>query len=447
MRQVGIPFRPPTKAPRWKQQSLDAMLDQVCVYDDPRWRNQEAEFEVPKMPRALKQPHPPQPLLPQVQQELHRSGYKNARAMMQRVTERTHDKKLEAKKSIQASAQVQGPKISAEEIKASFDNIDLNGDMSITAQELRQVFAQLGDVMTDVDLNNMITMADTTGQQKVTCADFQVLFSKPAVLFAQIDMSKLREPVDKELAIEQYFRAPGLKDAEKVEGIKPVKYDPALRESILAEFGRDGESHIRSTDLKKLCKRFQDVDEDNSGEIDYAEFCKFLGHPQDSLMARRIFGIFDIDGGGTVSLREFIVGLIQFTGASTNEVMKNAFDLYDEDRSGTIDEVELTKFISASFSAGENIKDLDVKVKVLCVYQSLGLKKGTELTLSQFLDAGRQNPHLFGPVRDLQMDVNVGFVAEADVDGDFGKDYRKATKQKEEAEASSSKEPEAIEDK
>lgn len=45
---------------------------------------------------------------------------------------------------------------------------------------------------------------------------------------------------------------------------------------------------------------------------------------------QELFAFFDVDQGGTLSLKEFIIGLTNFTSASMDEKMRFAFKLYDE---------------------------------------------------------------------------------------------------------------------
>merc|ERR1712151_200810 len=89
-------------------------------------------------------------------------------------------------------------------------------------------------------------------------------------------------------------------------------------------------------------------DKDGSGTIDYEEFCAAL-EMEDSTVAKQMFKVFDMDGGGQIELKEFIVVLSRYTSADQTEKMKFAFMMFDEDGSGFVDRDELIDMLAASF--------------------------------------------------------------------------------------------------
>jgi len=236
-------------------------------------------------------------------------------------------------------------------------------------------------------------------------------FTKPWELFKKVDLSRI-EDIGEVMQTQEMnlYRGPEVEEPMEISGIRPVGIPRDTRKAIMDEFGRGGENYIRPTDIKKLYERFHEVDLDGSGEISFDEFLAAMQTPNEHL-ARRLFNIFDVDGSNTVSLREFVVGLSNFTRADIQETQLFAFQLYDEDNSGTIKENELTNLIAANFAATGQVSDKEIREKVSLVYRSLGLERERPpLDQRMWLDAVRRNPTLVAPVHDFHHRVEADFV-------------------------------------
>ena len=60
--------------------------------------------------------------------------------------------------------------------------------------------------------------------------------------------------------------------------------------------------------LRVYYDRFQEVDKEDTGSINYEEFCLVLEEEDNDLM-RNLFDIFDLDDSGTLEMQEMIIGL------------------------------------------------------------------------------------------------------------------------------------------
>jgi serine/threonine-protein phosphatase 2B regulatory subunit len=77
---------------------------------------------------------------------------------------------------------------------------------------------------------------------------------------------------------------------------------------------------------------------DGSGQIDYAEFCEILVvDPSPGI--EKLFQMFDSDRSGQIDVKEFLIGLSNFTGAGKDEKIKFAFSVFDENGDGVITKV------------------------------------------------------------------------------------------------------------
>ena len=117
---------------------------------------------------------------------------------------------------------------------------------------------------------------------------------------------------------------------------------------------RRAQKKLEKTDWKKKSPEelFAQFDIDGSGSIDFDEFkacLPQLGHDLSEAKAYKYFRQCDTDGSGEIDLAEFKVALFildpdggNTVGFRPNSLLgpRDAFDLYDQDRSGTLDEDE-----------------------------------------------------------------------------------------------------------
>lgn len=62
-----------------------------------------------------------------------------------------------------------------EEIRAAFNVFDRNNDGVISASELREVMASIGEKLTDAELDEIIKEVDKDGNGTIDCEFFQAL--------------------------------------------------------------------------------------------------------------------------------------------------------------------------------------------------------------------------------------------------------------------------------
>merc|ERR1719316_100260 len=115
-----------------------------------------------------------------------------------------------------------------------------------------------------------------------------------------------------------------------------------------------------------------------------------------SFSSRAIFRLFDMDGNGTVSLKEFIVVLSKYTSSSKTEKLKFAFMMFDEDGSGFIDRGELKKIMQANF-VSEQINEEELNHRCDQIFKLLKLPENGQISYENFMTLAQQNAGLVYP--------------------------------------------------
>jgi len=109
----------------------------------------------------------------------------------------------------------------------------------------------------------------------------------------------------------------------------------------------------------------------------------------------RLFNVFDRDGGGTIDMKEFILGISMFSNAAPSDKLKLSFSMYDEDASGTIDNEELQLLIENNFAFVEgDLTEKQVIERCKQVYDFLGLPDEHDISFSQFMEIAKNKPQL-----------------------------------------------------
>lgn len=153
---------------------------------------------------------------------------------------------------------------------------------------------------------------------------------------------------------------------------------------------------LKQWHLKRLRAKFDRIDIDGSGNIDYEEFFEAVGEER-SPFTDKLFSLIDLDGSGTIEFDEFVRVLATYCMFTKDEVLRFCFECFDVDRSGSIDEkefVELCKCINNASPAFPNnfrkaLEEFDVNEDGLIDY-------------SEFLEIDRRYPLILFPAFRLQ---------------------------------------------
>ena len=105
---------------------------------------------------------------------------------------------------------------------------------------------------------------------------------------------------------------------------------------------------LTPSDIITLRSSFNEIDIDESGEIDYDEFMESMEEHRNAF-TDAVFRLIDINGDGLLEFDEFVAICGSFCMWSQQEILQFCFNTFDADGGGTIDEEEfeaLAKTIS-----------------------------------------------------------------------------------------------------
>jgi len=92
-------------------------------------------------------------------------------------------------------------------------------------------------------------------------------------------------------------------------------------------------------DVDRIKIVFDDIDLDESGEIDYDEFLKFCAEPR-SPYTDALMNMVDEEGTGVLNFNMFFRLICMYCVYTQEDILQFVFQTFDKDSSGTIDEEE-----------------------------------------------------------------------------------------------------------
>ena len=287
-------------------------------------------------------------------------------------------------------------KFTDREIKEAFEAFDLDHNAFVGAAEIRHVLINIGETVTDEEVDEMIRMVDRDGDGQVSFEEF----------YEMVTGGKKPPP--------GLWTGPGAGAGggrnvppppsggsvrPRAGGANPVIAQRNARKNALDDFAR--ENNFKPESIKKAFKRFQAIDKDHSGMIDYTEFCEIL-QIDPSPQVEKLFQLFDQDKSGQIDVREFMIGLSNFTGAGKEEKLKFAFMIFDEDGNGVITKQELIKILKANHMAGS---DKEVSRKAETIMAQADKDGDGVVSFDEFVIVSKKFPNILFPAYSLGQQI------------------------------------------
>ena len=157
--------------------------------------------------------------------------------------------------------------------------------------------------------------------------------------------------------------------------------------------------------IKQLHKIFQEININNSGLIQRAEFYIYFKINPNSLYDK-IFSLFDFDHSGYLSFMEFVCAMWNFCSMSPDNLASFAFYLFNDNRSGCLDLHQLAKLICVlhrkSPTANPEIRALINKIT----------NRYPEMSEINFMRCSHEMPAIIAPLLAVQFSMRQQLLGE-----------------------------------
>lgn len=266
-------------------------------------------------------------------------------------------------------------KFSDDEILEAFRAFDLDKNNFVGAAEIRHVLINIGEQVTDEEVDEMIRMVDFDGDGQVSWAEFYSMVTGGKTPPAELGGDSSGKA------------APGM---APITGANVVQ-SRNKKKQCLEEFAK--ENNLKPESIKKSYKRFQVVDKDKSGLIDYTEFCEVF-QVDPSSQCENVFKLYDYDKTGQIDAREFLIAVSNYTGAGKEDKLKFAFMTFDEDGNGVITKAELIKILKANHMASN---PAEVSRKADTIMAQADKDGDGVITFDEFVIVSKKFPNILFP--------------------------------------------------
>lgn len=267
-------------------------------------------------------------------------------------------------------------KFSDDEILEAFKAFDLDKNNFVGAAEIRHVLINIGEQVTDEEVDEMIRMVDSDGDGQVSWDEF----------YSMVTGGK-KAPAG--LGIEARGGAAATKSGAPAPptGQNVVQARNA-KKSALEDFAK--ENNLKPESIKKAYKRFQATDKDKSGVVDYTEFCEIL-QVDPSPLCENVFRLYDYEKTGQIDAREFLIAVSNYTGAGKEDKLKFAFMSFDEEGNGVITKAELLKILKSNHMASH---DAEVARKADTIMAQADKDGDGVITFDEFVIVSKKFPNI-----------------------------------------------------
>ena len=265
-----------------------------------------------------------------------------------------------------------------DEIRAAFDFIDLDHNDYVGAAEIRHVLVCMGELVTDEEVDMMITMVDSDGDGQVGFNEFYMMVTDvdPARPdFGKADDQDANKPEDTKAAERQ--REMAARD---------------MKRRMLSQFV--SENQIGPTEIGFAWEKYSHFPPERtaSGEIDFEMFCELL-QVEPTGEYHKLFGLFDGDGSGDVSIKEFILGLCNFVDMDNDKRCRFIFDLFDDDHSGFLAQTELEDILMANHMQSRKA----CSRKAQTIMRAADIDGSGAISLAEFIVCSAKFPNILFP--------------------------------------------------
>lgn len=178
-------------------------------------------------------------------------------------------------------------------------------------------------------------------------------------------------------------------------GAKKSKMSPDMTSKLLDQ------TKFTEQELRQWYKGF--MKDCPSGKLSKEEFSsiyeKFFPQGNPTAFAKYVFDVFDENRDGTIEFDEFIMALSVTSRGNLEEKLKWAFHLYDLDRDGYITRVEMLQIVQAIYAMVGNAVELPdeentPEKRVARIFDRMDQNNDGKLTIEEFMEGSKEDPSI-----------------------------------------------------
>jgi len=303
-----------------------------------------------------------------------------------------------AKEKQEKAAQGELPQeFTEKEIVSAFKFIDLDHNNFVGAAEIRHILVCMGEMITDEEIDMMISMVDMDGDGQVSLKEFRtlVLHPNPGVVDMHKEINKVK---DQETMKEKQALA------GKVQGLDLTAFqrqkEITVREQkkkMIVQFVVDNE--VDFAFIKRCHLKFLELplEKRPGGRIRFTEFCHVVD-VEPIQEYKNLHKFYDTEEMGDMDIREFFLSMMNFVDVDKEERIRVSFEMYDELKTGYIAQAEVEDILKGNHM----LSVLSVRRKAETIMKQSNSNKKGAITLNEFMVVSKKFPNILLPA--------VGFV-------------------------------------
>jgi Ca2+-binding EF-hand superfamily protein len=302
----------------------------------------------------------------------------------------------EALKAVAEAQELAPPEFTEDEIVAAFKFIDLDHNSFVGAAEIRHILVCMGEMITDEEIDMMISMVDIDGDGQVSFKEFRalVLHPNPAI----VDMHKeLIKEKDNELLRDKQAMA-GKSQGLDLASFQRQKEMLAREEKKKMIFNFIADNDIDFDFIKNVHVDFLDLPKDRrpGGRVKFPDFCTLM-KVEPITEYKKIHAFYDTEETGDMDLREFLLSLMNYVSVDRDERIKFSFGMFDEGKTAFISQREIEEILR-----GNHMLSLpSVRRKAETVMKQAHSDKAGFINLREFLVVSKKFPNILFPTASI----------------------------------------------
>lgn len=281
---------------------------------------------------------------------------------------------------------------SEEEIAAAFKFIDLDHNNFIGAKEIRHILVCMGEMITDEEIDTMISIIDSDGDGQVSFQEFRAMVMHPDPGNADMHKVIVQKRDDEILADKQAMggKTTGL-DLTTYQRQKEMTQREAKKKMLISFIA---ENEITFDYIKTAYQYFADMPKEKRmrGRIKFPEFCKALAVEPISEY-RILHSLFDSEESQEVDFREFLLSMLNFVEVNKELRMRFSFTMFDERKSGFITQKEIEEILRGNHM----ISLASVHRKAETIMRQASATTSGSITMNELVVIAKKFPNILLP--------------------------------------------------